>query len=217
MVRRLRVSQIQNNINMLLYRLAGSYSYHARMACCALAPSVYGRMPMAQQLQVRGILMRFLTEEAPLVRSVVVDTLSDLAEAMDYHSIKWLFVMLEASAKEGSPRVRNKVLEICYRIAQSLHRATAQYSHNPAVLQELHLNRCKLLPFVNCSADDPDWQVSNCMHRYGVSVPPLVLYFLASFLFHMIIINRYEQPLPISVLVLWIVLVSIGLLSLLTT
>ena len=167
LVGRLRASHIENNVNMLLYRLAGSYALHARVACCAVAPSVYARMPPAQQLQVRGLLMRCLTEDLALLRSVVVETLADLSEMMDCHSVKWLFLMLEASAKDGSHRVRTKVLHICYSLAQILHQASLTYVDRPSVLQELHLNRCKLLPFVNCAAEDPDYQVRAAFAYYS--------------------------------------------------
>ncbi len=159
-VARLRRTQIRHNTLMLLYRLAGSPTTHARVAGCALSPCLYARLPLHQQLQVRGILLRCLGEDSPpLVRAVVVEALSELAELMDAHSLKWLFTMLELAAKDGSPRVRNKLLEICFRVAQSLHRATRAYADRPLVLQELHLSRCKLLPFVNGAAEDGDWQV----------------------------------------------------------
>jgi hypothetical protein len=150
---------MQTNVIPLMYRLAGSYAVHARLACCAVAPVVYGHLPSDKQVQVRGILTRFLSEELGVARAAVVDSLSDMAELVDQQAIKWLFFMLESASKEASHRVRNKVLEICFRIARVLHAATAAYADSPAVLTELHLHRCKLLPFVNCSADDPDWQV----------------------------------------------------------
>jgi len=133
---------------------------------------------MPQQLQVRGILTRFLTDEMPLVRSIVVEVLAALAADIDMYSIKWLFFVLETSLKDTSHRVRNKVLEICYRIAQALFRATEATKEaggdNQAVLQELHLHRCKLLPFVNASAEDPEWQVRAA---YAYFCPGFVDYF----------------------------------------
>ena len=159
LVSRLPLTQIESNVTMLLYRLAGSSSSHARVACAALAPCVYGQLPPAQQLQLRGLLMRLLGEESALVRSVVVEALAELTPLMDCHSVKWLYLMLEASARDGSSRIRTKILQICYSLAQTLHRAAITYSLRPSVLQELHLNRCKLLPFVNSASEDPDWHV----------------------------------------------------------
>lgn len=159
LVIRLPLSQIESNVTMCLYRLAGSFSPHARVACAAIAPCVYDRLPSAQQLQVRGLLMRLVGDESALTRSAVVETLAELTDMMDCHSVKWLYLMLEASARDGSPRIRTEILQICYSLAQALHRAAITYSLRPTVLQDLHLNRCKLLPFVNSASEDPDWQV----------------------------------------------------------
>lgn len=72
--------------------------------------------------------------------------------------------MLETSSKDSPHRTRNKILEICYRVALALRRASEQHSNTPTVSQELHLMKCKLLPFVNIAADDSDWQVRSRPH-----------------------------------------------------
>lgn len=159
LVIRLPSSQIESNVTMCLYRLAGSFSLHARVACAAVAPCVYDRLPSAQQLQVRGLLMRLIGDKSALTHSAVVGTLAELIDMMDCHSVKWLYLMLEASARDGFPRIRTKTLQICYSLAQVFNSTAVTYSLRPTVLQDVHLNRCKLLPFVNSASEDPDLQV----------------------------------------------------------
>jgi hypothetical protein len=79
----------------LLCRLASSTSISSRITCANLLPGVYHRLPLAEQLCVRGILNRLVSDDNVLVRAHSVYVAGLMLPIVDLSGLHWLVILAE--------------------------------------------------------------------------------------------------------------------------
>uniref|UniRef100_A0A7S1XWI5 Uncharacterized protein n=2 Tax=Phaeomonas parva TaxID=124430 RepID=A0A7S1XWI5_9STRA len=96
----------------LVHRLATSPSVCARILCSNLIPDLYMQLPLPQQLQLRGVVTRFIYDKVPLVRKCATKALGRFSSRCDATAVPWLLLLLERCANDAEAEVREKAIDV---------------------------------------------------------------------------------------------------------
>ena len=103
-----------------VHRLATANSVSSRVVCCQFLPVVYPSLPLSQQLQLRGVVTRFIHDEVSIVREYAADALAALAQTADATAVQWLLLLLQRAAADAVATVRARAMRVCLAYAVRL-------------------------------------------------------------------------------------------------
>jgi hypothetical protein len=175
-------AQLETQIPPLVHRLGLSTSLSARVACCVLLCPVYGRLPLPEQLILRGALTRLFSDPVLAVRVEAMRAAYSLSSIIDGSAVPWLLMLCEQLSRDEDSSLRRMAIPLCLHYSRELPRVLLQYHGGGQELNgplnassfaaasalhgETHLIHCKVMPVLSRLAEDSDWMVRASLLEY---------------------------------------------------
>mmetsp|Transcript_4152 Transcript_4152/g.16108 ORF Transcript_4152/g.16108 Transcript_4152/m.16108 type:complete len:2006 (-) Transcript_4152:241-6258(-) len=138
----------------LVHRLATSSSVCARMLCSSLIPDLYMSLPLPQQLQLRGVVTRFIYDKVPLVRKCATQALGKFASRSDATAVPWLLLLLERCADDAEAEVREKAIDVVLAYSICLPYAMLRLSRSLLSIASGRVNLARMVALTGLDTGD---------------------------------------------------------------